>query len=64
MAVSFSAGVKAELCKNPTQKHCCAVAECFGITPERVIQIENSFLRLVRRARRGERTIMDSESEQ
>ena len=40
------------------------VAECFGITPERVIQIENSFLRLVRRARRGERTIMDSESEQ
>ena len=31
MAVSFSAGVKAELCKNPTQKHCCAVAEYFGI---------------------------------
>ena len=31
MAVSFSAGVKAELCKNVTQKHCCAVAECFGI---------------------------------
>ena len=31
MAVSFSAGVKAELCKNAAQKHCCAVAECFGI---------------------------------
>ena len=31
MAVSFSAGAKAEICKNVPQKHCCALAECFGI---------------------------------
>ncbi|MBQ8910028.1 MAG: DNA-binding protein WhiA [Oscillospiraceae bacterium] len=31
MASSFSAGAKAELCKNLPQKHCCALAECFGI---------------------------------
>ena len=31
MAVSFSAGAKAELCKNLPAKHCCALAECFGI---------------------------------
>ena len=31
MASSFSAGAKAELCKSVPQKHCCAVAECFGI---------------------------------
>ena len=31
MAVSFSAGAKAEICKNIPQKHCCALAECFGI---------------------------------
>lgn len=31
MASSFSAGAKAELCRNFPQKHCCALAECFGI---------------------------------
>ncbi len=31
MASSFSAGAKAELCKNFPQKSCCALAECFGI---------------------------------
>ena len=31
MASSFSAGAKAELCKSVPQKHCCALAECFGI---------------------------------
>lgn len=31
MAVSFSAGVKAEICKIIPQKKCCAVAEAFGI---------------------------------
>lgn len=31
MAVSFSANVKAELCRSFPQKHCCALAECFGI---------------------------------
>ena len=31
MASSFSAGAKAELCKNFPQKPCCALAECFGI---------------------------------
>ena len=31
MASSFSAGAKAELCKNIPQKSCCALAECFGI---------------------------------
>ncbi len=31
MAVSFSGGAKAELCRSVPQKHCCAVAECFGI---------------------------------
>lgn len=31
MAVSFSASAKAELCRSSIQRHCCAVAECFGI---------------------------------
>ncbi len=31
MSSSFSAGAKAELCKNFPQKQCCALAECFGI---------------------------------
>ena len=31
MAVSFSAAAKAEICKNAPQKHCCALAQCFGI---------------------------------
>lgn len=31
MAVSFSAGVKAEICKNFPQKKCCAVAQAFGV---------------------------------
>ena len=31
MASSFSANAKAELCKNFPQKHCCALAECFGV---------------------------------
>ncbi len=31
MAVSFSAAAKAEICRNIPQKHCCALAECFGI---------------------------------
>lgn len=31
MSVSFSAGVKNELCRLFPQKKCCALAECFGI---------------------------------
>ena len=31
MALSFSAGVKAEICKMIPQKKCCAVAEAFGV---------------------------------
>jgi len=31
MAVSFSGGVKAEICRSIPQKHCCASAMCFGI---------------------------------
>lgn len=31
MASSFSAGAKAEMCKNFPQKTCCALAECFGV---------------------------------
>ena len=31
MAVSFSAAAKAEVCRILPQKHCCALAECFGI---------------------------------
>ena len=31
MAVSFSSGAKAEVCRTLPQKHCCALAECFGI---------------------------------
>lgn len=31
MAVSFSAGAKSEICRNIPQKHCCALAECFGV---------------------------------
>lgn len=31
MAVSFSAAAKAEACRVIPQKHCCVLAECFGI---------------------------------
>lgn len=31
MALSFSAAAKSEICRNVPQKHCCALAECFGI---------------------------------
>lgn len=31
MALSFSASAKAEICRNMLSKHCCALAECFGI---------------------------------
>lgn len=31
MLSSFSASAKSEICKNVPQKHCCALAECFGI---------------------------------
>lgn len=31
MALSFSASAKAEICRNMPAKHCCALAECFGI---------------------------------
>ena len=31
MAISFSGGAKAEVCRNIPQKRCCALAECFGI---------------------------------
>ena len=31
MTVSFSAKVKAELCRSIPQRRCCALAECFGI---------------------------------
>ena len=31
MAMSFSAAAKAEVCRILPQKHCCALAECFGI---------------------------------
>ena len=31
MALSFSASAKAEACRNMPAKHCCALAECFGI---------------------------------
>lgn len=31
MAVSFSAAAKAEICRNIPQKHCCALAQCFGV---------------------------------
>lgn len=31
MAISFSASVKSEICRNFPSKHCCALAECFGI---------------------------------
>lgn len=31
MAISFSAGVKAEVCRNMPTKACCALAQCFGI---------------------------------
>ena len=31
MAASFSAGVKAEICKALPAKRCCALAQCFGI---------------------------------
>ena len=31
MAISFSGSAKAEVCRSIPQKHCCALAECFGI---------------------------------
>ena len=31
MSISFSAGAKAEVCRSFPQKHCCALAQCFGI---------------------------------
>ena len=31
MAITFAGLAKAEMCKNMPQKHCCALAECFGI---------------------------------
>lgn len=31
MAISFSAAAKAEICRVLPQKHCCALAECFGV---------------------------------
>ena len=31
MAISFSGGVKAEICRSLPAKRCCALAECFGI---------------------------------
>ena len=31
MAISFSASVKAEICKVNMQRSCCALAECFGV---------------------------------
>ena len=31
MAISFSASAKAEICRALPQKHCCALAQCFGI---------------------------------
>ena len=31
MALSFSASAKAEVCRNIPSRHCCALAQCFGI---------------------------------
>lgn len=31
MALSFSASAKAEICRNVPARHCCALAQCFGI---------------------------------
>lgn len=31
MALSFSAGAKAEMCRSFPNKHCCALSQCFGI---------------------------------
>ena len=31
MAISFSANTKAEICRSQLQKHCCALAEAFGV---------------------------------
>ena len=31
MNPSFSAAAKAEICKTIPNKHCCALAECFGV---------------------------------
>lgn len=31
MAITFSSAAKAEVCRALPQKHCCALAECFGI---------------------------------
>lgn len=38
MAVSFSGSAKAEMCRSFPQKHCCALAQCFG-----VLLFSNSF---------------------
>lgn len=31
MAISFSAGVKSEICRALPQKKCCAISQCFGV---------------------------------
>lgn len=31
MSISFAAAAKAEICRMQPQKHCCALAQCFGI---------------------------------
>jgi len=31
MAISFSGNAKAEICRSFPQKHCCALAQCFGV---------------------------------
>lgn len=31
MALSFSASAKAEICRNVPNRHCCALAQCFGL---------------------------------
>ena len=31
MAISFSGGVKAEVCRSVPSSHCCAMAQCFGV---------------------------------
>lgn len=31
MALSFSASAKAEICRNVPNRHCCALAQCFGV---------------------------------
>ena len=31
MALSFSGSAKAEVCRNMPGRHCCALAQCFGV---------------------------------